>query len=173
MKEYFQECDDMLQKYEDKVQERQEEIEELKNELDVKWMQYLSQVSMWKSRAEELERCLKQKDEQFIEYLNKKCEEFYDAYSNAYKNKLPPEAQAIYRKYAGIYNKEATCADNRMRVARGEITIEEYNDWVKYNIDERPSLYNEDDLIKPNDDINNYRISSDLFKAEYVMNHKI
>ena len=163
----------MLQKYEDKVQEYQEEIKELTNELDAKWMQYLSQVSMWKSRAEELERHLKQKDEQFIEYLNEKYEEFYDAYSNAYKNKLPSEAQAIYRKYAGIYNKEVSCAENRMHVARGEITVEEYNDWVKYNIDERPSLYNEGDLIKPDDNINSYRISSDLFKAEYVMNHKI
>lgn len=83
----------------------QERIEELENELDVLNMQYLSQVSMWKSLYEETKHCLDEKNKQFLEYLDKKRKEFEAAYSNAYRKKMSQEAQDIYRKYAGIYYK--------------------------------------------------------------------
>lgn len=148
MKEFFQECDDMLQKYEDKVQEQQEEIEDLKNEIDVKWMQYLSQVSMWKSRYEEAKTRLDEKNEQFLDYLERKSEESYEAYSESFRNKKPQEIQEIYRKQAGVYNKDFICETWRQSYEKGEITAETYNKVVSQKIKDYPLLWSESDLIK-------------------------
>ena len=81
----------------------QERIEELENELDVLNMQYLSQVSMWKSLYEETKHCLDEKNKQFLEYLDKKRKEFEAAYSNAYRKKMSQEAQDIYRKCTNFH----------------------------------------------------------------------